>query len=67
MTGRCAVHSPALKRWHAQACRLVRHFKAITFTHIPREANRLADALANEALTDWIEDKGDAKRSETRE
>ena len=50
MTGRFSVRSTALKRWHGQACRLVRRFEAVTFTHIPREANRLADALANEAL-----------------
>jgi probable phosphoglycerate mutase len=51
MLGRFAVRSMALKRWHSQACRLVRHFEAVTFTHIPRAENRLADALANEALT----------------
>jgi ribonuclease HI len=52
MTGRFSVNSAALKRWHSQACRLVRGFEAVTFTHIPREANRLADALANEALAE---------------
>jgi ribonuclease HI len=52
MIGRFSVHSAALKQWHTQACRLVRRFKAVTFIHIPREANRLADALANEALAE---------------
>ena len=51
MRGYFAVRSPALKPWHSRACRLVRRFKAVTLRHIPREANRLADALANEALT----------------
>jgi hypothetical protein len=37
-----------------------RQFKAITFNHIPREANRLADALANEAL---VEETQRRKRS----
>ena len=53
MTGRFSVHSAALKQWHAQACRLARRFREVIFTHIPREANRLADALANEALIEW--------------
>ena len=52
MIGRFSVRSVALKQWHAQACRLVRQFDTVTFTHIPREQNRLADALANEALVE---------------
>jgi ribonuclease HI len=52
MQGVFAVHSPALKRWHAQACRLARRFREITYQDIPRDANRLADALAFEALTE---------------
>lgn len=52
MTGRFAVHSATLKRWHTQACQLTRQFKQVTFSHIPRDLNRLADALANEALTE---------------
>jgi ribonuclease HI len=51
MQGRFRINSAALRRWHSQACRLVRRFKSVTFEHIPRDANRLADALANEALT----------------
>ncbi len=54
MKGRFAVHSPALRRWHAHACRLVRHYPEIIFYHIPRQANRLADALANEALVEAL-------------
>jgi probable phosphoglycerate mutase len=52
MTGRFMVRSSVLKQWHAQACRLARRFKAIEFIYIPREMNRLADALANEALAE---------------
>jgi ribonuclease HI len=54
MVGRFSVHSAALKQWHLQACRLARQFKMITFNHIPRDANRLADALANEALQEQL-------------
>ena len=50
MQGRFAVHSPALRRWHTEACRLARSYQQVAYTHIPREANRLADALAAEAL-----------------
>lgn len=53
MTGRFRVHSAALRQWHSRACRWVRRFKTVDFTHIPRESNRLADALANEALQDF--------------
>ena len=50
MQGRYAVRSPGLKRYHADACRLARRFRQVTYVHIPRESNRLADALAAEAL-----------------
>ena len=56
MQGIFAVRSPALKRWHTQACRLARRFRDVTYVHIPREANRLADALAAEALAEAISD-----------
>ncbi len=54
MRGRFSVHSPALRRWHTQACRLARHYPEIVYHYIPRKANRLADALANEALADGL-------------
>jgi ribonuclease HI len=54
MQGRYAVNSPTLKRWHTQACRLAHRYQTITYHHIPREANRLADALANEALMERL-------------
>jgi ribonuclease HI len=50
MRGRFSVRSPALKRLHRKACALARRIPRVTFTHIPRERNCLADALANEAL-----------------
>ncbi|RMG95678.1 MAG: reverse transcriptase-like protein [Chloroflexi bacterium] len=52
MIGRFSVRSKALRSWHTYACRLARKFREVQYIHIPREANRLADALANEALTD---------------
>jgi len=56
MRGIFAVRSPALKRWHTQACRLARRFREVTYVHIPREANQLADALASEALAEAVSD-----------
>ncbi len=50
MQGVFGVHSRALKVWHVRACELARRIRKVTFTYIPRERNRLADALANEAL-----------------
>jgi ribonuclease HI len=50
MRGRFAVRSPALRRLNAQAQLLVRRFRQVTFTHVRRKRNRLADALANEAV-----------------
>ncbi len=49
MVGRFAVNSPRLKPWHQQACALALRFGLVRYTHIPRERNQLADALANEA------------------
>jgi len=54
MQGRYTVRSPALKCYHAEACRLARRFRQVTYVHIPREKNRLADALAVEALRDGV-------------
>lgn len=50
MRGRFQVHSPDLRQWHRRACQLARRIPTVTYTHIPRERNQLADALANEAL-----------------
>jgi ribonuclease HI len=50
MTGRCGVRASSLKPWHRQACHIARKLPAVTYTHVPRERNQLADALANEAL-----------------
>lgn len=45
------VRHPALQRCCEQVRRLTARLgKRVTFTHIPRQKNRLADALANEAV-----------------
>jgi ribonuclease HI len=49
MRGRFAVRSPALQRLHAKARQLAGGFRQVTYTHVRRKRNRLADALAGEA------------------
>jgi ribonuclease HI len=50
MQGQSRVISGRLKRLHQETCRVVGLFKLVTFRHVPRELNCLADALATEAL-----------------
>jgi len=50
LTGRAAVRASPLQPLHAEARALVRRFPQIELVAIPRELNRLADALAWEAL-----------------
>jgi ribonuclease HI len=49
MTGLASAISPRLKQAQARLRTLVVKFEMVKFQHIPREQNRLADALANEA------------------
>jgi ribonuclease HI len=50
VAGRSAVHALALKPLHVHVMALRQRFRRIEFVSIPRELNRLADALAWEAL-----------------
>lgn len=50
MQGRSRVNSNGLQRLHRKACVAVRPFRHVRFRHVKREENRLADALASEAL-----------------
>ncbi len=62
MRGRFQVHSPRLRTWHRRACALARRIPVVTYTHIPRARNQLADALANEALQPALPCPGMRKR-----
>lgn len=44
------VKNQGLKGLHAQARHLLSSFAEVEFVHVPREENRDADALANEAM-----------------
>ena len=50
MSGWIRVNSLALKALHRRARALTERFERVTFTHIPRERNQLADAMADEAI-----------------
>jgi ribonuclease HI len=50
LCGRCSVRSGSLQPLYAQARRLMEQFSSLELIAIPRAANRLADALAWEAL-----------------
>lgn len=50
MMGTSRVNSPRLKLLHRQACQAVAEFERVRFVAVGREANKLADALAAEAL-----------------
>jgi ribonuclease HI len=54
MCGRASVRSPRLRELAARLRRLAAGFTQISFRHIPRERNRLADALAAELLEGWL-------------
>jgi len=50
MSGLSRVNSLRLKPLHQETCRLVGQFVQVVFRHVPRTENRLADALAAEAI-----------------
>lgn len=50
MKGNYKIKHPNLKPLAARVLSLVDMFKAVSFTHIPREKNKAADALANRAM-----------------
>ena len=50
MSGRWQIKHPGLRPLAARAADQVRRFRSVTFTWIPRERNKRADALANAAM-----------------
>lgn len=50
MSGRWQIKNPGLRPLAAEAATLVARFAAVTFDWIPRERNKIADALANKAM-----------------
>ncbi len=50
MTGRYRVKNPDLLRLHTEARKEAARFASVTYRHVPREENVLADRLVNQAL-----------------
>jgi ribonuclease HI len=50
LKGNWKIKEPALKEQAAKVRELLKDFGAVTFTHVPREENKEADRLVNEAL-----------------
>jgi probable phosphoglycerate mutase len=50
ITGRYKVRSSDLKRLHDKAQAMIARLKSFSIRHVPREHNRAADRLANQAL-----------------
>lgn len=50
MQGQSRVLSQRLRQLHQETCARIGHFQQVSFRHVPREENHLADALATEAL-----------------
>ncbi|MFV2083079.1 bifunctional RNase H/acid phosphatase [Micromonospora sp. LOL_021] len=50
MCGRWQIKNPGLRPLAAQAATLVREFDSVRFSWIPREQNKRADTLANQAM-----------------
>jgi len=50
MQGLASTRAPALKQAQLRVRTLINEFEHVEFHHIPRERNRLADALANKAV-----------------
>ncbi len=52
LSGQYRVRSAQLEPLHRQAVSRMRQFDRVSVIHVPREQNRGADALANQALDD---------------
>lgn len=50
MRGEFRVKNPGLQRLYDKACQLVAQLDRVVFEHVPREQNKEADRLANEAM-----------------
>ncbi len=62
MSGRWKIKHPDMKPLAATAAEAARGFSAITYEWVPRERNKDADRLANEAMDDPERDDGGARR-----
>lgn len=50
MQGKYKIKEPTLKLLAGEVLKLIRNFKNVTFVHVPREQNKEADKLVNQAI-----------------
>lgn len=50
LLGEYKVKSDSIKDLHAEASKMLTHFATVRIEHVPREQNKRADELANQAL-----------------
>jgi ribonuclease HI len=60
LSGRWRVKNPTLIRLHSEAHAAMRAFERVTFEHVPRAKNRVADKLANRGVDEWLAGSGRA-------
>lgn len=58
LAGRYRVRNPTLQRLHHEVRTLLQGFRRARLDHVPRERNREADRLANEAIDRWLATEG---------
>ncbi|MBI4122910.1 MAG: ribonuclease HI family protein [Parcubacteria group bacterium] len=58
MTGRYKVEHPTTQQFFLQLWNLKLDFKSVSFEAVPREQNKVADAMVNEALDEALTNKG---------
>lgn len=51
--GTYRVKNPTLQRLHAEVRAAARVFESVSYEHVPREQNRRADRLVNQAIDAW--------------
>jgi ribonuclease HI len=54
MQGRYKIKEPTLKLLAAEVLIKIKNFKTVSFTHVRREQNKLADKLVNEAIDEAL-------------
>ena len=58
MSGEAATRSPALIQKQHLLRRWLAEYERVSFHHVAREENRVADALANEAIVRYLQERG---------
>jgi ribonuclease HI len=58
LSGRFRVKNPTLQRLHTEVRTTARALSTISYEHVPREANKEADRMANRGVDEWLAGEG---------